>query len=60
MERKLHSEELHDLCFSTDVIRAMKSGRMRWAGNVERIGYKKTDVHRIFWGENLGKMKTSG
>jgi hypothetical protein len=32
--RKLHSEELHNLYSSPDVIRMIKSRRMRWAGHV--------------------------
>jgi hypothetical protein len=30
--RKLHNEELHDLCSSPSIIRIIKSRRMRWAG----------------------------
>jgi hypothetical protein len=29
--RKLHNEELHDLCYSSSIIRIMKARRMRWA-----------------------------
>jgi hypothetical protein len=36
--RKLYSEELHDFYSSPSIIRIMKSGRMRWAGNVARMG----------------------
>jgi hypothetical protein len=36
--RKLHSEELHNLFSSPDVIRQIKSRRMRWAGHVARMG----------------------
>jgi hypothetical protein len=36
--RKLHSEELHILYSSPDVIRQIKSRRMRWAGPVARMG----------------------
>jgi hypothetical protein len=32
--RKLHNEELRDLYSSPSIIRIIKSGRMRWAGNV--------------------------
>jgi len=35
--RKLHSEELHDMHFLRD-IRVIKSGRMRLAGLVARMG----------------------
>jgi hypothetical protein len=31
---KLHNEQLHSLCSSPDVIRIIKSRRMRWAGHV--------------------------
>jgi hypothetical protein len=39
--RKLHSEELHILCTSPNIIRQVKSRRMRWAGNVARIGEER-------------------
>jgi hypothetical protein len=32
--RKLHNEELHNLYSSTNIIRMIKSRRMRWAGHV--------------------------
>jgi hypothetical protein len=32
--RKLHNEELHNLYSSPNIIRMIKSRRMRWAGNV--------------------------
>jgi hypothetical protein len=35
--RKLHSEELHNLYSSPDIIRQVKSRRMRWAGHVARM-----------------------
>jgi hypothetical protein len=36
--RKLHNEELHNLFSLPDIIRVMKSRRMRWAGNVAGMG----------------------
>jgi hypothetical protein len=36
--RKLHSRELHNLYSSPDIIRQIKSRRMRWAGHVARMG----------------------
>jgi hypothetical protein len=36
--RKLHNEELHDLYSSPNIIRIMKSRRMRWVGHVARMG----------------------
>jgi hypothetical protein len=35
--RRLHNEELHCLCSSKNIIRVIKSGKMRWAGHVEHI-----------------------
>jgi hypothetical protein len=32
--RKLHNEELRDLYSSPNIIRIIKSSRMRWAGHV--------------------------
>jgi hypothetical protein len=36
--RKLHNEELHNLYSSPDIIRQVKSRRMRWAGHVAHMG----------------------
>jgi hypothetical protein len=36
--RKLHNEELHILHSSPNIIRQIKSRRMRWAGHVARMG----------------------
>jgi hypothetical protein len=36
--RKLLNGELHNLCSSSDIIRRMKSRRMRWVGHVACIG----------------------
>jgi hypothetical protein len=36
--RKLHSGELHNLYSSPDIIRQIKSRRLRWAGHVARMG----------------------
>jgi hypothetical protein len=35
--RRLHNEELHNLCFSPDIIRVIQSRRMRWVGHVTRM-----------------------
>jgi hypothetical protein len=43
---KLHSGELHNLYSSPDVIRQIKSRRMRWAGHVARMGEGK-NVYRV-------------
>jgi hypothetical protein len=36
--RKLHSGELRNMYSSPDIIRQIKSRRMRWAGHVARMG----------------------
>jgi hypothetical protein len=36
--RRLHNEELNDLYSSLNIIRVIKSRRMRWAGHVARMG----------------------
>jgi hypothetical protein len=38
--RKLHNEELHNLCSSPSIIRMMKSRRIRLAGHIARLGEK--------------------
>jgi hypothetical protein len=38
--RKLHKEELRDLCPSLIIIRMIKSTRMSWAVHAERMGRK--------------------
>jgi hypothetical protein len=50
----LHNEELNDLYSSPNVIRAIKSGRMRWAGHVARMGEKKS-AYRILVGRPEGR-----
>jgi hypothetical protein len=54
--RKLHNGELHNLYSSPDIIRPMKSKRMRWAGHVACVG-KERNVYR-FWLESP-KEKTT-
>jgi hypothetical protein len=36
--RRLHNEELNDLYLSPNIIRVIKSRRMRWAGHVAHMG----------------------
>jgi len=36
--RSLHNEELNDLYTSPNIVRVIKSRRMRWAGHVARMG----------------------
>jgi hypothetical protein len=44
--RKRHNEELHGLYSSLNIVRVIKTRRMRWAGNVARIGEKR-GVYRV-------------
>jgi hypothetical protein len=46
--RKMHKGELHNLYTSPDIIRQIKSRRMRWAGNVARMGEGR-NVYRFWW-----------
>ena len=39
--RKLHIEELNDHYSPPNIIRVIKSSRMRWAGHVARMGEEK-------------------
>jgi hypothetical protein len=48
--RKLHNEELHILYSSPNIIRQIKSRRMRWAGHVSRMGEEK-NVYRVLMGK---------
>jgi hypothetical protein len=52
--RKLHSGELHNLYSSTDIIRQIKSRRMRWAGHVARVGEKRK-LYRVLVVKPEGK-----
>jgi hypothetical protein len=36
--RKLHNEKINDLYFSRNIVRVIKSRKMRWAGHVARMG----------------------
>ena len=48
--RKLHSEELNDLYCSPNIVRVIKSRRMRWAGHVARMG--RVEACTEFWWGN--------
>jgi PAS domain-containing protein len=52
--RKLYNEEVHDLYSSPNIVRVMKSRRMRWAGHVARMGEGK-GVYSILLGKTDGK-----
>jgi hypothetical protein len=52
--RKLHSGELLILHSSADIIRQIKSRRMRSAGHVARVGEGR-NVYRVLVGKSEGK-----
>jgi hypothetical protein len=52
--RKLHNEELHNLYSLLNIIRMIKSRRMRWVGHVARMGWKR-NAYRILVGKPKGK-----
>jgi hypothetical protein len=55
--RKLHNGELHNLYSSPDIIRQIKSRRMRWAGHVARMGEGR-NVYRVLVGKPRRKETT--
>jgi hypothetical protein len=52
--KKLYNEEIHNLYSSPNVIRMIKSRRMRWAGHVVRMGERR-NAYRILVGNPEGK-----
>jgi hypothetical protein len=52
--RKLHNDELDNLYSSPNIVRVIKSRRMRWAGHVGRMGEARS-VYRVLVGRPEGK-----
>jgi hypothetical protein len=52
--RKLHNEELHSLYSSPDIIRQVKSRRMRWVGHVALMGEERK-VYKVLGRKPEGK-----
>ena len=52
--RGLHSEELHNLYRSPNIVRVIKSGRLRWAGHVGRMEVCRS-ASKILAGTSTGK-----
>ncbi|KAJ4442430.1 hypothetical protein ANN_04016 [Periplaneta americana] len=52
--RKLHNAELDALYSSPDIIRNIKSRRLRWAGHVARMGESR-NAYRVLVGRPEGK-----
>jgi hypothetical protein len=56
--RKLHNEELYNLYSSPNIIRIIKSRRVRWAGHVARMGETRNAYMYITGGEVRRKETT--
>ena len=52
--RKLHNVELHNLYGLPDIVRLIKSRRLRWAGHVARMGESRT-AYRVLTGSPDGR-----
>jgi len=52
--RRLHNEELNDLYCSPNILRMIKSRRMRLAGHVARVG-KERGIYRFLVRKPEGK-----
>jgi hypothetical protein len=52
--RKLHNDELHSLYSSPNIVKVIKSRRMRWVGHVARMGEGR-GVYRVLVGRPEGK-----
>jgi hypothetical protein len=50
----LHNDELHNLYSSPNIVRVIKSRRLRWAGHVARMGAGR-GVYRVLVGRPEGK-----
>jgi hypothetical protein len=59
--RKLHNDELHNLYSSHNIVRVIKSRRVRWAGHVSRIGGGESCLQGFDWEarreETTGKIE---
>jgi hypothetical protein len=52
--KNLHSGELYNLYSSPDIIKQIKSRKMRWAGHVARLGEERK-VYKVLVGKHKGK-----
>jgi len=62
--RRLHNEELNDLYSSPNIVRVIKSRRLRWAGHVARMGEERGRIGTLLgaWreGDNWGDLGVDG
>jgi hypothetical protein len=52
--RKLHNDELHSLYSSPNIVRVIKSRRLRWVGHVARMEEER-GVYQVLVGKPEGK-----
>jgi hypothetical protein len=52
--RRLHNQELHNLYASPNIVRVIKSRRMRWTVHVARTGKMKIAQSILVGGEDWG------
>jgi len=62
--RRLHNEELDELYCSPNIVRVIKSRRMRWADHVARMG-EESGCIGSWWGnrregEHMGDLRVDG
>ena len=55
--RRLHNEELNDLYSSPNILRVIKSRKMRWAGHVARMD-EEWRMYRVLVGKPVGNEAT--
>ena len=56
--RRVHNEELNDLYSSPNIVRVIKSRRMRWAGHVAHMGEERGCIGS--WGGSRSERDHSG
>jgi hypothetical protein len=56
--RKLHNDELHSLYSSVNIVRVIKSRRMRWAGHVACMGGRERFLQGFGW--EAQRQETTG
>ena len=52
--RRLHNDELNDSYSSPNIVRVIKSRKMRWTGHVARMG-EESGVYRVLLGKPEGR-----
>jgi hypothetical protein len=57
--KKLHNEELNELYWRPNIVRVIKSRRMRWEGHVAQMGERRV-VYSVLVGKPEGKRPPGG